>query len=148
MQHLRTARLSRWQIWLLCLSLGLLWLSGAVWLLLHHYGQLQGEFGPEVNPAEPWMLRLHGFALIPLLMGMGTLLLAHIPKGWRYRRQRIAGIILTAVMAILTVTGYLLYYLGDEGLRGTASVVHWAIGLGAPIVLAWHYLNGRKLRGS
>lgn len=36
----RTARLARWQIWMLCLSGTLLWLSGSAWLLLHYYGQV------------------------------------------------------------------------------------------------------------
>lgn len=146
MPHRRSARLSNWQMWLLCLSLGLLWLSGAAWLLLHYYGQVQGEFGPETSPYEPWMLRLHGFVLIPALLGIGTLLLAHVPFGWKYRAQRVAGIALAGAMTVLILSGYLLYYLGDETLRPMVSLTHWALGLGGPVVFGWHYLNGRRLR--
>ena len=121
MPNTRSARLARWQLWLLTISGGVLWLSGAIWLLLHYYGQVEGEFGIETNPFEPWVLRVHGFVLIPALMGFGGMMVVHIPKGWKDRRQRIAGVCLTVIMAILVLTGYLLYYVGGE--RDRKSVV-------------------------
>lgn len=142
----KTARLASWQLWLICLSFGLLWASGAAWLLFHYYGQVQGEFGPEANPAEPWMLRLHGFVLLPALLGMGSLLAVHIPKGWAYQKQRVAGILLTTALAILTGSGYLLYYLGDEEWRSVASLIHWSLGLTGLFLFLWHFINGRLLR--
>ena len=63
MPNTRSARLARWQVLLLIISGTLLWLSGAAWLLLHYYGQVTGEFGPETNPLEPWFLRVHGLVL-------------------------------------------------------------------------------------
>lgn len=140
MANTRSARLARWQIWLLTLSGTLLWLSGAAWLLLHYYGQVESEFGPETNPLEPWMLRIHGLALIPALLGFGGLFVVHIPKGWKDRRQRHIGLGLTVLTALLIVSGYLLYYLGDETIREWASLAHWLIGLGAPAVFVWHYV--------
>ncbi len=146
MSNLRTARLARWQQWLLGLSLGLLWLSGVMWLLLHHHGQIQGEFGPETNPLESWTLRLHGLMLIPALLGIGGLFLAHIPKGWHYRHQRVAGIVLGLALGVLILSGYLLYYVGDEALRAKISLVHWIIGVAGLAPFVWHWLNGRRLR--
>jgi hypothetical protein len=142
----KTARLPKWQLWLICLSLGLLWLSGVIWLLLHYYGQVQGEFGPEANPGEAWMLRLHGFVLIPALLGMGSLMVVHAPKGWMYPGQRVAGVVLTASMVILTGSGYLLYYLGDEEWRSAIALAHWTIGLTSLVLFLWHFLNGRRQR--
>ena len=146
MLHQRTARLARWQQWLIGLSLGLLWVSGVAWLLLHHYGQVQGEFGPEANPFEPWMLRLHGLALIPALLGIGGLFVAHVPKGWSYRHQRPAGIALAAALGVLIASGYLLYYVGDEALRADVSLIHWVLGVAGLALLLWHWLNGRRMR--
>lgn len=142
----RTARLARWQIWLLSLSGGALWLSGGGWLLLHYYGQTEGAFGPEMNPLEPWMMTLHGFFLIPALLGIGGMLVAHIPKGWDYKRQRVLGIALCLVSAELIGSGYLLYYAGDEVLREWSSLAHWAIGLTLPAIFLWHYISGQKAR--
>lgn len=146
MPHRKTARLASWQIWLLSLPGAGLWLTGGGWLLLHYYGQTPGEFGPEMNPLEPWMMKLHGLFLIPALLGVGGMLVVHIPKGWAHRAQRVAGIALTGVLAILILTGYLLYYAGGETLREYGSLTHWLIGLGLPIVFLWHYINGQLVR--
>lgn len=146
MVHRRTAKLASWQIWLLALSGTGLWLSGSGWLLLHYYGQAQGEFGPEMNPAEPWMMKAHGLFFIPALLAIGGMFIVHIPKGWAHQRQRIAGVALCAVLAVLILSGYMLYYAADEDLRIWTSLVHWVIGLGLPAVFLWHYLNGLRAR--
>ncbi len=119
----------------------MLWLSGGAWLLLHYFGQIESEFGPETNPLEPWMLRLHGAALIPALLGFGALFVVHIPKGWKDRRQRLIGIGLTTLVALLILSGYLLYYAWDDDFRGWVSLIHWVIGLGVPIIFIWHYVS-------
>ena len=146
MPNRRTARLATWQIWLLTLSGSALWLSGAGWLLLHYFGQQAGEFGPEMNPAEPWMMTTHGLFLIPALLGIGGMFVAHIPKGWSHPHQRVAGIALCTTLAVLITSGYLLYYAGDELLREWTSLAHWTIGLALPVVSLWHYLNGLLVR--
>ena len=145
MLHYRTAKLARWQVRLLVWSGAVLWLTGAGWLLLHHYGQRQGEFGPETNPLEPWMLRLHGAALIAALLGVGGLLVAHVWRGWQYRRQRAIGLALLVTVGLLVVTGYLLYYAGDEQGRPWISILHWAVGLASPVLFAWHHRAGRRI---
>lgn len=146
MVHRRTARLASWQIWLLSTSGTGLWLSGSAWLLLHYFGQTPGEFGPEMNPLEPWMLKLHGFFLIPVLLSIGGMFVAHIPKGWDHRRQRFAGITLCAVLGALTITGYMLYYAGDELVREWTSLAHWTVGIALPAIFLWHYVNGLSAR--
>jgi hypothetical protein len=124
----------------------LLWLSGAAWLLLHYFGQGRGDFGPETNPLEPWLLRLHGLAMLPALMGFGGLFVAHVPKGWRDVPQRNIGVGLTALVGVLTLSGYMLYYVGDDLLRHWASIIHWVLGLGVPTIFIWHYIHGRSQR--
>lgn len=99
-----------------------------------------------MNPVEPWMMKAHGLFLIPALLGIGGMFIAHIPKGWAHRHQRIAGVALCVVLAALIATGYMLYYVGDEDLRAWTSLAHWTIGLGLPVVFLWHYLNGLRAR--
>ena len=146
MRNTRSARLARWQIMLLTISGGLLWLSGAAWLLLHYYGKTSGEFGPQANPLEPWLLRLHGLALIPALLGFGGLFVVHMPRGWGTVVQRNIGVGLTALIAVLIVSGYLLYYVGAEAFRSWASVIHWGIGIAVPAIFIWHYVHGQNKR--
>lgn len=141
MAHTRSARLAKWQIWLLTLSGTALWLSGSAWLLLHYFGRVEGEFGLEINPLEPWMLRLHGLALIPALLGFGGLFVVHIPKGWKDPRQRWIGLGLTTLSGLLILSGYLLYYTGDDTVRGWTSLIHWVVGLGVPVIFIWHYVS-------
>ncbi|MEO6717546.1 MAG: hypothetical protein ABIM50_09930 [Novosphingobium sp.] len=146
MVHRRSAKLASWQIWLLTLSGSALWLSGSAWLLLHYYGQVKGEFGPEMNPLEPWMMKLHGLVLIPALLGIGGMFVAHIPKGWTHQHQRIAGIALCAFLGLLIISGYMLYYAGAEEVRNWTSIVHWSLGLALPAIFIWHYQNGLRAR--
>lgn len=148
MLHLKTAKLAKWQVRLLCWSGGLLWSSGVAWLLLHYFGQTEGEFGPETNPVEPWALRLHGASMIAALLGVGSLLVVHIWRGWAYRRQRVVGAALATVVALLTLTGYLLYYVSDETLRAGVSIFHWVIGLATLPLFVVHYRHGRRIRNS
>lgn len=146
MVHRRTARLAGWQIWLLSFSCAGLLLSGGAWLLLHYFGQKEGPFGPEMNPLEPWMMKLHGLVLIPMLLGIGGMFVAHIPKGWDHVHQRLVGLALSALLAVLIASGYMLYYVGDEGLRAWTSIAHWSMGLFLPFIFLWHYLNGLLVR--
>lgn len=145
MLHLKTAKLARWQVRLLCWSGGLLWLSGVAWLLLHYYGRVQGEFGPEANPAEPWMMRLHGAAMIAALLGAGSLLVVHVWRGWTHRSQRAPGLALVIILGVLIVTGYLLYYAGDDTLRWWVSAAHWVIGIAVLPLFLLHYYQGRRI---
>jgi hypothetical protein len=146
MSAARNARLARWQIMLLTISGTLLWLSGGAWLLLHYFGQVKSEFGPETNPLEPWLLRLHGLAMLPALMGFGGLLVTHMPKGWKDVPQRNIGIGLTALIVVLILSGYFLYYVGDEVFRSLTSIIHWGVGLCVPAIFIWHYVHGQTKR--
>jgi hypothetical protein len=89
------------------------------------------------------MLKLHGAAAMAGLIIYGSLLPVHIRRAWAIRRNIFLGIGLVLFMLALTVTGYLLYYAGDEETRPVISAVHWIIGLIVPAVLLWHVLSGR-----
>lgn len=146
MPNTRSAKLARWQTRLLLISGSLLWLSGAIWLCLHYFGQVEGEFGPEVSPFEPWLMRLHGFALIPALLGVGGLLVTHIPKGWNDVPQRNIGLALCTVLGWLILSGYLLYYVGNDFARSVSSFAHWSAGLAVPMLFLWHFKRGKSAK--
>ena len=106
-----------------------LWLSGMVWLVLHYFGRAVGPFGSQANPAEPWALRIHGALAFLAIGGFGWLWGLHIGPGWTRGQRKWTGGLLAAITLVLIVTGYLLYYLGDETWRAWASLVHWIVGL-------------------
>jgi hypothetical protein len=49
-------------------------------------------------------------------------------------------------MLALTITGYLLYYVGNETARSFLSIFHWGVGLGLPVLAGWHIWRGRVWR--
>jgi hypothetical protein len=119
-------------------------LSGIVWLVAHYFLSVEGEYGPQIHPLEPWMLKVHGAAAMATLIAYGSLLPVHVRRAWAIRRNILLGAGLVAVMLLLTVTGYLLYYAGGENTRPIISAVHWILGLAVPAVLAWHVVSGRS----
>lgn len=138
-----TVRLGPWHQGFVYGVTAALVVSGIAWIVLHYFFAREGEYGPTIHPAEPWMLKLHGAAAMAGLVIYGSLLPVHIRRAWAIRRNIFLGIGLVLFMLALTVTGYLLYYAGDEETRPVISAVHWIIGLVVPAVLLWHVLSGR-----
>lgn len=124
----------------------LLVLSGALWLLFHYFVRIPGEFGDRSHALEPVWLIVHGVCAAAFLVGFGTVLPGHVRRAWNGHRNRISGSVFFGVLAVLTLTGYALYYTGDEAARALVSVVHWALGLGFPALMAWHVWRGRAWR--
>ncbi len=115
-----------------------LWLSGGLWLLFHYFVVHQGPFGPTVDPLEPWWLRIHGAFGFTGIWLFGLLWGVHMTKGWALGKRQWSGSILAGLVIWLIVSGYLLYYVGDEDIRSAVSVLHWALGLAAPAGFAIH----------
>jgi hypothetical protein len=121
------------------------WLTGLVWLMFHYLLVRDGEFGPQTHPLEPWSLALHaafGFAAIWVF---GLLWSAHIARAWPLVRRRWSGVATTALIAWLMASGYLLYYVGNESLRASLSLMHWSLGVACPLVFVVHRY-GLRLR--
>jgi hypothetical protein len=138
-----TIRLGPWHQGAVYGATAVLVVSGVVWLVAHYFLSVPGEYGPQLHPLEPWMLKVHGAAAMAGLIVYGSLLPVHVRRAWSIRRNIVLGIGLVTVMLLLTVTGYLLYYAGDEDTRPVIGAVHWILGLAVPALLAWHVFSGR-----
>lgn len=133
-----TARLTRLRKWgVYGVAIGI-WASGVLWLGLHYFLRLKSEFGIETNPAEPWMLKLHGAFAFFALVGLGLLWGVHVLNGWFSNRRRWSGGIIFGLACFLGLTGYLLYYAGDDAFRDAVSIAHWAVGIAAIGFFLWH----------
>jgi len=119
-------------------TLGALFASGVAWFVLHRWFVGAGEFGPLPNPAEPWLMRVHGAAAMASLIVLGALLTSHVLPSWRRGRNRVSGVLLGSATLALVVTGYLLYYSGGETARALASWTHLVLGLALPAVVVLH----------
>jgi hypothetical protein len=142
--HRQPLRLSRRRRYLIYAIGWMLWLSGVLWLLFHYALMQKGEFGDTPHPLEPWWLRLHAAMAFAALWACGLVWGVHVVAGWRTGRQRWSGGGAMGVLAWLALSGYLLYYLGDEQWRAIMSVAHWAAGLALPALLALHIVLGRR----
>lgn len=137
-------RLSRPHEWSVYITFVLVFVSGAAWGWLHYWKRDGSDFGVTANSLELWMQRLHGASAMLTLVLLGTLLVFHIPGAWRARRNRRTGASLSLIFGFLIVTGYALYYSGNEHLRMWASRSHLWIGLAAPLFIAFHVWRGKR----
>ena len=122
------------------------WLTGGLWLLFHYFIHGPGEFGATTHPLESWWLSLHGAFAFMSIWTFGVVWATHVLPGWATRRRRPTGIATATPVGWLMASGYLLYYLGGEQSRFVVGVLHWSVGLGAPILFVAHGLRARSLR--
>jgi hypothetical protein len=131
-------RLSLFAEFFVYLVFGILLITGVAWMVC----QASPDEG---NHFSSLMLKLHGAAAMVSLILLGALI-NHMRKGWKSRKNRTSGLTLVLVILFLVVTGYGLYYAGDEQLRSLISQWHTWIGLGIVLLLPVHVLIGRTLR--
>ncbi len=122
------------------------WLTGILWLVFHYFLAAQGEFGTEPHPLEAWWLRLHGAAAFAVLWLFGLLWGLHVRPGLARPARRASGMVLILLLALLAVSGYLLYYAGSDWLRDSVRLVHWLAGVGLGLPFLLHLLGARPRR--
>lgn len=115
--------------------------TGLWWYYLHRWGQVESEWGDLMpHPWQKTLLRVHGASAFCAMMSFGFLLARHLPPAWRTRRHRLSGLPLTMLVVTMIVSGYALYYAGEE-LRPLAADVHLYSGLALPVVLLAHIVQ-------
>jgi hypothetical protein len=125
------------------------YVTGVAWIVLHYGIVGEQALDDAWDIAQSWMLRAHGAAAMLTLVAVGSMLAIHVPSGWRLRQNVSSGIFMLALMGLLTLTGWLLYYVSGESLRTWSSWLHMAVGVAAPLVLVWHLAHEkRKARGT
>jgi hypothetical protein len=127
-------------------SLGMLFVTGLLWLGLHYGTQTDEESGPAIHPAEPWLLRLHGLGAFVTLLVLGAVYVRHLHPAWQAKRNRGSGALLTGSLGLLILSGYGLYYFAGDALRSWTGFVHNALGIALPFVVAGHILRGKAGR--
>jgi magnesium-transporting ATPase (P-type) len=145
MRHPRpdSIRLKRLQRYFLYAVLALLFLSGLAWAYWNYLAASPGDFE---TSAKTWAMKIHGAAAMAVLVLIGMLLSAHVRFAWRARRNRANGSVFLTAFAVLSITGYGLYYAGGERVRAWTSWIHLAVGLALPILLLIHIFLGRRTR--
>ena len=117
--------------------------SGAAWAWVDWLDDA-GQAGDALRQWKPWLLKVHGYAALGFVLLLGTLLPGHIRRAWNAHTNRTNGAFFLAAVSLLTLSGYTLYYLGDENWRNAMSQGHLWLGLAAPVLLFWHIRSGRN----
>lgn len=115
--------------------------SGVCWALIHYAGA-------QLYLSEPLLMKIHGAAAMAAPILIGGLLTVHVPGGWAEERSRLSGSAMLATCALLMLSGYVLYYAGNEAMREISSYAHLGLGLALPILLGLHLVKPKGARMS
>ena len=105
----------------------LLWLTGAVWLVLHHALPQATPFGPLPNAWEAPLMRTHGLIAMCGVFLIGWVTAAHVTTRWTSARNRRSGLALGGTTLLLVFSGYALYY-STGAPHDAAALVHEVVG--------------------
>ena len=111
-----------WQRWFTITSLSICSLSGIAFLVGHEFHISKTTLGNHS------VLALHGIAAAFALMAFGAVMPFHIKAGLKAKKNLISGISQLTILAILVITGLLLYY-GPEESHEASELIHWVLGL-------------------
>ncbi|MBI3382367.1 MAG: hypothetical protein HY019_10220 [Aquabacterium sp.] len=134
-------RLSRAQRRLLYASTAALVLTGLMWLSVHQLAwpvMSRASMEGLPSPWEPWLMKLHGAAMMVMLFMIGRISSTHVMRGLRLHWRVRDGLGLLVGAALLALTGYSLYYLIPDDWRDANGWVHAAIGIVWTVTLLWH----------
>jgi hypothetical protein len=129
---------------------GTLWLSGCAWLLLDQFFESKGQFGMTPHPWEPPILLLHGIIAILSMYLLGWVSARHVLRWWPGRLRRWSGTSLTAMMTLLALSGFALFFLSDDRWQRLAALTHDVLGLAitAFAVQHWFFARRRDMRSA
>ncbi len=131
------------------LIVGVLWASGCWWLFLDEFLVQRGPFGATPHPWEAPLLLIHGITAIISLYLFGWISARHLLHWWIVGLRRLSGGSLAALLALLIVSGFALFFLSDDAWQHRTVLIHDGIGLGITLLAVQHwFFRGRKRRAS
>lgn len=94
------------------------------------------DLTPMVAPSL--LMKVHGAFAMWVTLLLGIIWQAHVRLRMRRPLNRVAGFTLVTILVLLTVSGYLLYYVGGRELREITSLVHTGLGVAVLVIIVWH----------
>jgi len=118
------------------------WVSGVLYWTFDKYMLQQSDIGLSENPLQVWWLRLHAATATLAVWGFGYMSAIHVQRNWSAGVRRNSGSIVVGALALLTLSGYLIYYVEADRPLAMIAQLHWVVGLCAPLLFLMH----RRLR--
>lgn len=134
----RLGKMPGWQKYFVQIGMLSCSLTGAVYLLGHEFHIERAVFGAHS------VLAWHGVAAILATLGLGSVLPFHLKAGLKSKRKLWSGLSQLAFLAILLVSGALLYY-GPAEIRDVVIATHWMIGITFFAIFLLHGVYAKKL---
>jgi hypothetical protein len=129
------------------LVIGGLWLTGCAWLFLDLAVAKRGPFGATPHPLEPPLLLIHGIASVLSLYLLGWISARHVLRFWPGGLRRVSGAALAALLALLAVSGFALFFVSDDDWQRAAAWAHEVLGVAVTVFAAQHwFFRGRRAR--
>lgn len=125
---------------------GGLWLSGILWLCLDQFFSHQGQFGITPNVLQSPLLLIHGILSLISLYLFGYISARHIMRWWPDRMRRLSGGTFAAMLAVLTLSGFTLFFVSDDDSQRVAVLTHDALGLVVVVFALQHWFTGQRSR--
>jgi hypothetical protein len=125
-------------------AFGLLWCSGCFWLVLDRFYASRGPFGATPHPWEPAVLLLHGIAAIAVTYLLGWVAARHAVEAWQRNTRRVSGGFLAGMLAVLSLSGFALYYLSDDRWQHATAILHELVGLALIVSAVQHVSISRR----
>lgn len=121
----------------------LVFLTGLVWLYFDNFVLIETVIGHAKHPLQKWLMKGHGFTAIVFTFLLGLIYGVHIKRTWPMQKRRKSGLLLVGVILVISISGFLLYYVSDESFRYWSATIHWVLGLSVPVILIRHIRSSR-----
>ena len=109
-------------------------ITGLLYLLGHQFHIQRAILG------KHHILVAHGVAAILASLALGSVLTFHIKAGYQSKRRWISGFSQLSFLAVLLISGALLYY-GPEEIRDCVIDTHWIAGLIFFVIFLIHVMK-------
>jgi hypothetical protein len=141
-QHRR--RMPRGQRAAVYVVVGVLWISGCVWLYLDQFAAQRGPFGSTPHPLQPPLLLMHGVSAVASLYLFGWIGARHALRWWARGLRRMSGGALASVLALLIVSGFALFFLSSDAWQRYTAAVHDVLGIAVTLFAIQHWFFGNR----
>ena len=136
----RLGKMPGWQKSLVIVGMLTCSITGSLYLLGHQWQIERALF------ANHTVLASHGLSAMLATLALGSVLPFHIKAGYQSGRKRLSGFSQLAFLAVLLITGGLLYY-GPEEIRDAVINMHWVVGLAFFAIFLFHGIGKLGIPG-
>jgi hypothetical protein len=131
-------------------ALGLTWsgtilgITGIALGVFRYLIPASDDFSSYPHPWWKYVVMAHVAATPVFFFFVGSVWWAHVVRYWKIRERRTSGATMVVLLAIVALTGYLLYFMGSEVGVGLSRAAHTIVGVAATAFYIVHSVVGLR----